>query len=284
MNEEDRQCDDESCGRESCAGCEHAASFGGGIPMEKTLPDTHIKKLIGIVSGKGGVGKSMTTALLASLMNRRGFKTAVLDADMTGPSIPRIMGLSGKRARADSEGFYPVETEEGVKVLSSNFFLENDTDPVIWRGPMVAGAIKQFYSECHWGDVDFMFVDMPPGTGDVPLTVFQSLPVNGIIIVTTPQELVGMIVSKAVNMAKTMDVPVFGIVENMSYFICPHCGEKVALFGETRIEEIAEEQQIETCVRVPMDPVVSAACDAGAIATIEGKELEPLCKILSTLM
>ena len=278
---EERQCNDSGCTKGSCEGCEHA---GHGIPTQQTLADTNIKKVIGIVSGKGGVGKSLTTALLASLMAHRGFKTAVLDADMTGPSIPRVLGLAGQRCQADNEGIFPVSTEEGTKVLSSSFFLENETDPVIWRGPMIASAIKQFFSETHWGDIDFMFVDMPPGTGDVPLTVFQSLPVNGIIVVTTPQELVGMIVSKAANMAKMMDIPIFGVVENMSYFVCPHCGDKVALFGETRLEDIAEEWEIESAIRVPMDPVISAACDAGAVSSLEGEELEPLCDILEALL
>ncbi len=191
---------------------------------------THVKKVIGVVSGKGGVGKSLVTGLSAISMNKKGYKTAIMDADITGPSIPRMFGI-GKFNYADETGMIPADTRDGIKVISLNMLMENETDPVIWRGPVIAGIVKQFWSEVSWGDVDFMFVDMPPGTGDVPLTVFQSLPVDGIIVVATPQELVGMIVEKAINMAKMMNIPVLVIVENRSYMKCPHCGEPIYMVG-----------------------------------------------------
>ncbi len=234
-----------------------------------------IKKVIGIVSGKGGVGKSMVTSLLAVTMKRRGFHTAILDADITGPSIPKAFGLKEK-AKGNEMGLFPVKSNTGIDVMSINLLLENDTDPVVWRGPIIAGTVKQFWSEVIWNDVDYMFVDMPPGTGDVPLTVFQSLPVDGIIIVTSPQELVSMIVGKAVKMAKMMQVPILGVVENMSYFICPDCNKEYQIFGDSHIEEIAKKFEIQTFARLPINPKLAAACDKGMIELFEGDWLDAI--------
>ena len=224
-----------------------------------------VKKVIGIVSGKGGVGKSLVTGLSAVSMNKKGYRTAIMDADITGPSIPKMFGI-GKANYADESGLLiPADTRDDIKVISLNMLMENETDPVIWRGPVIAGIVKQFWSEVNWGDVDFMFVDMPPGTGDVPLTVFQSLPVDGIIVVATPQELVGMIVEKAINMANMMNIPLLGIVENMSYVKCPDCGKEIKVFGESHIDKIADEKGLKVLSRIPRDPALAAACDAGAI-------------------
>ena len=220
--------------------------------LEKPHATSHIRKVIGVVSGKGGVGKSMITSLLA-VQARKGLKTAILDADITGPSIPKTFGLH-TRAEGTSEGFYPVRTETGIDVMSLNLLTDNETDPVVWRGPMIANSVKQFWSDVIWGEVDVMFIDMPPGTGDVPLTVFQSIPVDGIVIVTSPQELVGMIVEKAVNMAALMQIPVLGLVENMSYATCPDCGKKINVFGESRVDAIAKKHGISAIARLPIDP------------------------------
>jgi Mrp family chromosome partitioning ATPase len=229
-----------------------------------------VKKVIGIVSGKGGVGKSLITSLMAVRMNSLGKRTAILDADITGPSIPKAFGLdnSGLGVSAD-QLMIPATTSTGIQVVSSNLLLANETDPVIWRGSMIAGAVKQFWSEVSWKDIDYMFVDMPPGTGDVPLTVFQSLPVAGIIIVTSPQELVSMIVAKAVNMAAKMNVPVLGLVENMSYLTCPDCGKQISIFGESHIDEIADQYGLEVLARIPIDPEVASRVDAGTIEYLE---------------
>ena len=252
--------------------------------LAKANPHSRVKKVIGVVSGKGGVGKSMVTSLLAVTMNRRGLKTAVLDADITGPSIPRAFGVKDMLTGTD-EGIVPAQSKTGVKLVSLNLLLENDTDPVIWRGPVIAGTVKQFWTDVMWGDVDFMFVDMPPGTGDVPLTVFQSLPVDGIIIVTSPQELVGMIVQKAVNMANVMDIPVLGIVENMSYMTCPDCGKKLYPFGESHVDEIAAQQGISRVGRLPIDPMLATACDSGAVEMFVGDYLDAFADdIFSGLM
>ena len=229
---------------------------------------SQIKKVIGVVSGKGGVGKSLVTGLLAVTLQRRGLQTGILDADITGPSVPKMFGLKQK-AGADDTGIYPVKTKTGIDVMSLNLLLDNDTDPVIWRGPVIAGAVKQFWNETLWEDVDYMFVDMPPGTGDVPLTVFQSLPVNGIIIVTSPQELVSMIVAKAVKMAQKMDIPILGLVENMSYLECPDCGKKISVFGESHIDEIAKEYNIPVLAKLPIDPKVAEHVDNGTIEYLE---------------
>jgi len=238
-------------------------------------PFSNVKKVIGVVSGKGGVGKSMVTSLMSVLMQRRNYKTAILDADITGPSIPKAFGLH-EPAMGDDNGVFPAVTKTGIKAMSLNLLLENDTDPVVWRGPVIAGTVKQFWTDVQWGDVDFMFVDMPPGTGDVPLTVFQSLPVDGIIIVTSPQELVGMIVEKAVNMARMMNIPVLGIVENMSYFKCNECGKEHHIFGESHVEEIAGRNGVDLVARLPMDPLLAAACDKGLIEMFDGDWLEKI--------
>ncbi len=228
---------------------------------------SNVKKVIGVVSGKGGVGKSLITSLLACGMTRKGHKCAIMDADITGPSIPKAFGIKTK-ATGSEMGMIPVETMTGIKVMSVNLLLENDTDPVVWRGPIIAGVVKQFWSDVVWGDIDYMFVDMPPGTGDVPLTVFQSIPVDGIVVVTSPQELVSMIVEKAVNMAKKMNIPIIGVVENMSYLMCPDCGKKINIFGESNVEEICASSALEAIGSLPIDPIVAKACDDGEIETI----------------
>ena len=242
-----------------------------------------IKKVIGIVSGKGGVGKSSVTSQMAVLTARHGYKTAILDADITGPSIPKAFGLK-ERAEGTEDGLLPVKTKSGISVMSINLLLENDTDPVVWRGPVIAGTVKQFWTDVIWGEVDFMFVDMPPGTGDVPLTVFQSLPVDGIIVVTSPQELVSMIVEKAVKMANLMNVPVLGIVENMSYFECPDCGKKHSIFGESKIDEIAASYGIETIAKLPMSTEVASACDKGIVEELKASELEKMAEKIESLI
>ena len=232
--------------------------------LEAQNAHSNVKKVIAVVSGKGGVGKSLVTGLLATLTRRNGASTAVLDADITGPSIPKMFGVRDK-AMGTEDGILPAESRTGVKMMSVNLLLENDTDPVIWRGALIAGTVKQFWTDVLWGDVDYMFVDMPPGTGDVPLTVFQSLPVDGIIIVTSPQELVGMIVEKAMNMAKMMNIPVLGIVENMSWVACPDCGKKIFPFGESKTADIVKEHGIPLLAQLPMDPALARACDTGVI-------------------
>lgn len=235
-----------------------------------------------MVSGKGGVGKSLVTSLLAVSMTRLGYKTAILDADITGPSIPKAFGIKEKAEGSDI-GLYPVESKLGTKIMSLNLLLENDTDPVVWRGPVIAGTVTQFWTDVIWDEVDFMFVDMPPGTGDVPLTVFQSLPVDGIVIVTTPQELVSMIVIKAVNMAKLMNIPILGLVENMSYVECPKCDEIIEIFGKSRADEISKEQNIDTVCRIPMSVKLSAAVDKGMIELFDGTWLDKLADKISKI-
>ena len=241
--------------------------------LEKPNEMSHIKKVIGVVSGKGGVGKSLVTSLLAVQAQRRGYKTAILDADITGPSIPKAFGLHG-HAEASEWGLFPVKTANGIEVMSLNLLMKNETDPVVWRGPLISGAVKQFWTDVVWGDVDYMFIDMPPGTGDVALTVFQSIPVDGVVIVASPQELVGMIVKKAVNMAKLMDVPVLALVENMSYITCPDCGKEIRVFGESHIDEIAGKHGVDTVAKLPIDPALAAACDAGTIENFSGAWLD----------
>ena len=234
---------------------------------------THVKKVIGVVSGKGGVGKSMVTALLAVGARRMGLETAVLDADITGPSIPKAFGLKDK-AYGSEDGIFPAQTKTGIKAMSLNLLLENDTDPVVWRGPIIAGTVKQFWTDVLWGECDIMFIDMPPGTGDVPLTVFQSLPVDGIVIVTSPQELVSMIVSKAVNMARKMDIPILGVVENMSYLECPDCGKRISVFGESHIDEIAAEHGIPVLAKIPIRPEIARMVDQGSVEYLEADWLD----------
>lgn len=234
---------------------------------------SNVRKVIGVVSGKGGVGKSLVTSMLATTFNRRGKRTAVLDADITGPSIPKAFGIT-QRCMGSDEGILPVESETGIKLMSLNLLLENETDPVVWRSPMITGTVKQFWTDVVWGDIDYMFVDMPPGTGDVPLTVFQSIPLDGIVVVASPQELVSMIVEKAVKMANMMDVPVLGIVENMSYFSCPDCGKKHSVFGKSHIEEIAEKYGTLLLAQLPIDPMLASSVDNGRVEMFEGNYLE----------
>ena len=236
---------------------------------------SNVKNVIAVVSGKGGVGKSLVTSMLAVTMQRKGLTTAILDGDITGPSVPREFGVHEK-AKGTEDGLYPTLTKSGIRIMSTNLLLENETDPVIWRGPVIAGMVKQFWSDVVWGEVDYMFVDMPPGTGDVPLTVFQSLPIKGIIVVTSPQELVGMIVEKAVNMANMMNIPVLGIVENMSYFECPDCGKKHSIYGESHIDSIAEKHGIKQVAKLPIKRDIARWCDEGLIELFEGDWLDEL--------
>lgn len=234
-----------------------------------------VKKVIAVVSGKGGVGKSLVTCLLASEMQRRGYSAAVLDADITGPSVPKSFGVT-EHCTGTEEYLYPVYTQGGIQLMSINLILENETEPVVWRGPVIAGAVTQFWTDVMWEDVDYMFVDMPPGTGDVPLTVFQSLPIDGVIIVTSPQDLVSMIVAKAVNMANLMHVPVLGLVENMSYFKCPDCGKEHFIFGESKVEKVAKEFGISHFARLPIDPAIAAKVDAGEVESVSGEYVSEL--------
>ncbi len=246
---------------------------------EKPHELSNIKKVIGVVSGKGGVGKSLVTSMLAVTMNRMGYNSAILDADVTGPSIPKAFGITDK-AQGNEAGLFPVKSKTGIDIMSINLLLENDTDPVVWRGPIIAGTVKQFWTDVIWKDIDFMFIDMPPGTGDVPLTVFQSIPVDGIIIVTSPQELVSMIVSKAVRMAEMMNIPILGLVENMSYFKCPDNGKDYKIFGDSHIEEIANKHDLKVLAKIPIDPKISAGCDKGMIELFNGNWLDPVAQIL----
>ena len=265
-----------SCSQ-NCSSKEKKANF-----IEKQNEFSNIKKVIGVVSGKGGVGKSLITSLLASKFRKNGFNTAVLDADITGPSIPKIFGLTERATSPDGKYLIPVLTKTGIKTMSINLLLESVTEPVVWRGPVIAGAVKQFWSEVAWGDVDYMFVDMPPGTGDVPLTVFQSLPLNGIVIVTSPQDLVSMIVEKAVKMAKLMGVPVLGIVENYSYLKCPTCDTKISIFGDSKVSAVANENNIDTVAKLPIDPEIAKSCDLGEIESLDLDYLDSIYnKIIS---
>ena len=265
--------------------CTHDCSSCGADCSSRDLKapanaKSKIKKVIAVVSGKGGVGKSTVTASLATAMAKRGRKVAVLDADITGPSIPTAFGIH-ERAMATEDGIQPAVTSGGIKLMSLNLLTENETDPVIWRGPVIAGVVTQFWTDVVWGDVDYMFVDMPPGTGDVPLTVFQSLPVDGIVVVTTPQDLVSMIVTKAVKMAEMMHIPVLGLVENYSYFRCPDCGKEHAIFGESHIERVAAALGLKVLARLPIDPAVAAACDAGRIEELEPNYLTAVAELLA---
>ena len=266
--------------------CTHDCSSCGADCASRNKPQSlleaqnafsNVKKVIAVVSGKGGVGKSLVTSLLAVLTKRNGNSTAVLDADITGPSIPKMFGIHEK-AMGTEDGILPVESRTGVKLMSVNLLLENDTDPVIWRGALIAGTVKQFWTDVLWGDVDYMFVDMPPGTGDVPLTVFQSLPVDGIIIVTSPQELVGMIVEKAAKMAKMMNIPVLGLVENMSWIGCPDCGKKIYPFGESQTAKVALEEGIPLLAQLPIDPAVARECDTGVIELFNEDWMDPVIR------
>lgn len=238
-----------------------------------------VRKVIGVVSGKGGVGKSLVTSMLAVTFNRLGKKTAILDADITGPSIPKAFGVK-ERCRGNEEGILPVVTETGIKMISVNLLLEHETDPVVWRSPVITGTVKQFWKDVIWEDVDYMFVDMPPGTGDVPLTVFQSLPIDGIVIVASPQELVSMIVQKAVKMAKMMNVPILGLVENMSWFMCPDCGKKHSIFGESHIEKVAEGYNTQVLAKLPIDPELAKCVDEGRVELFGGNYLDEAAEII----
>ena len=253
--------------------------------LEALAPESKVKKVIGIVSGKGGVGKSLVTSMLAVSMNRKGHHTAILDADITGPSIPMAFGVADERPAVTPDGrlMIPAKSLEGVEIMSANLLLENATDPVIWRGPVIAGAVKQFWTETLWQDVDYMFVDMPPGTGDVPLTVFQSLPVDGIIIVPSPQELVSMIVAKAVNMAKKMDIPILGVVENMSYLECPDCKKHIHVFGESHVEQAAQENGLKVLAQIPIDPKIAQMVDGGRVEYIEMPWFEKAAEAVEAL-
>ena len=250
---------------QQCGGCETEHSECGKMDFrEESHELSQVKKVIGVVSGKGGVGKTLVTSLLAASMQKLGYKTAVLDADITGPSVPKAFGIKEK-AQGNELGIFPVRSKTGIEVMSINLLLENDSDPVVWRGPVIAGTVKQFWTDVIWGDVDFMFVDLPPGTGDVPLTVFQTLPIDGIVIVSTPQELVTMIVEKAVKMARMMDIPIVGIVENMSYVTCPDCDKKIYVFGESKLKETAQKFNIASMGSLSIDPIISQLCDRGEI-------------------
>ncbi|MDD2497734.1 MAG: Mrp/NBP35 family ATP-binding protein [Desulfitobacteriaceae bacterium] len=241
----------------------------------KTNEYSKIKKVVGIMSGKGGVGKSSVTALTAITLNKKGFRVGILDADITGPSIPKIFGLNSEKAAADDKGIYPEITATGIKVMSINLLLDKKDHPVVWRGPIVSNTVKQFFTDVVWGELDYLLIDLPPGTGDVPLTIMQSIPLNGIITVSSPQDLVKLIVTKSVNMAKMLKVPIFGIVENMSYFECPHCHERVNIFGESRIEEVAEEMKLKVLAKMPVDPELAQLCDAGKVEEYEKVEILP---------
>ena len=255
-----------------CSTCsENCSSKQGGAPtFEKTNDLSRIKKTIAVVSGKGGVGKTLVSSMLAVELNRRELKTAIIDADVTGPSIPKAFGLKGLCEAAPLGGIMPVKTTTGIETVSVNLLLEDTSSPVLWRGPVIAGMVKQFWTDVIWGDVDVMVIDCPPGTGDVPLTVFQSSPVDGIIIVTSPQDLVSLIVSKAVNMARLMNIPIIGIVENMSYVECPDCGKKIEIFGKSHTEETAKQFGIPVLARIPVNPELASQCDKGVIELFEG--------------
>ena len=241
-----------------------------------------VKKVIGVVSGKGGVGKSLVTSLLAVLSQRSGVQTAIMDADITGPSIPKTFGVTAK-AEGDEHGIFPAKTTTGIEMISINMLLENETDPVVWRGPVIAGTVKQFWTDVIWNDVDTMFIDCPPGTGDVPLTIFQSIPVDGIVIVTSPQDLVSMIVGKAVKMAQLMNIPILGIVENMSYFECTDCGKRHYIYGESHIEEVAAKYGIEKIARIPMNSKLAGAVDRSMVELFEGDWLDEISETITNL-
>ncbi len=266
-----------SCGQD-CPSRQSPESF-----IEKPNAMSSIKKVIGVVSGKGGVGKSMVTSMLATLLRRKDYGVGVLDADITGPSIPKVFGLH-ERATANDFGILPVPTKTGIQIMSLNLLLDDETTPVVWRGPIIAGTVKQFWTDVIWDDVDFMFVDMPPGTGDVPLTVFQSIPLDGIIVVASPQELVSMIVEKAVRMAESMNVPILGLIENMSYVVCPDCGRKIEIFGKSHIEEIAARFNLPVLAHLPFTPAIAAAADKGAIELFEGDWLDGAAEKVESLL
>ena len=267
-----------SCSRSSCEGC---PSKEKKSMLEEMNAYSNVKHVIGVVSGKGGVGKSFVTAFLASMMAKAGYKVGILDADITGPSIPKMFGVKGQ-VYGDEKGIIPMEAN-GIKIISINLMMEDEEAPVVWRGPVIAGAVKQFWSDVCWGEIDYLFVDMPPGTGDVPLTVFQSLPVNGIVIVTSPQELVQMIVKKAYNMANMMQIPVLGVVENFSFLKCPDCGKEISIFGESKIEEVSNMLGLNLLGKLPLNPAYAEAADQGVFYEIENPYLEAAKEILERI-
>lgn len=269
-----------SCSKSSCEGCPSKSNPQSFLVEQNA--SSNIKNVIGVVSGKGGVGKSFVTSSLAVAMAKEGYKVGILDADITGPSIPKMFGAN-EQVVGDERGMIPYETPEGIKIISINLLMEDEEAPVIWRGPVIAGVVKQFWNETVWGDIDYLFVDMPPGTGDVPLTVFQSLPVNGIVIVTSPQELVQMIVKKAYNMAGMMNIPVLGVVENFSYLKCPDCDKKISLFGESKIDETANELGVKVFGKLPLDPAFAEAADKGAFYGIENDYLSAGVDVLKNI-
>lgn len=274
----------ESCNH-VCEGCgsDCPSRNGGSANFHiEPNPNSKINKIIGVVSGKGGVGKSFVTSLLASEMQRRGHRAAVLDGDITGPSQGKAFGITQK-AEGNGQVIFPAYTKNGLQVISTNMLLDSDDQPVIWRGPMVANILKQFYQEVYWEDVDYMFVDMPPGTSDVPLTLFQSIPLDGIVIVTSPQELVGMVVEKAINMANMMNVKVLGLVENMSYVECDHCGEKMYVFGESHVQEVAEKYNLPVLATIPLNPAIAKASDTGTIEDLEIKQIQEAADFIEKL-
>ena len=271
---------------EACSGnCSSCSSSDCGSRTKESLltpanPGSHVKKVIAVVSGKGGVGKSTVTSMLACAMAKQGHSTAILDADITGPSIPKAFGVNECR-EATEAGIVPAISKEGIQVMSINLLLDDETAPVLWRGPVLAGAVKQFWTDVIWGDVDYLFVDMPPGTGDVPLTVFQSLPIDGIIVVATPQDLVSMIVAKAVNMARMMEIPVLGFVENYSYYQCPDCGKKTKVFGKSHLDAMSQQYNIPILARLPIDPTVAQMADMGCIEQVDLTAIEPAVRALT---
>ncbi|MDD4494541.1 MAG: Mrp/NBP35 family ATP-binding protein [Eubacteriales bacterium] len=276
---ENTKCSDSGCSKPSCEGCEkNTKSF-----MAQTNELNSIKKVIGIGSGKGGVGKSLVTSMLSVLMKRKGYKVGILDGDITGPSIPKMFGITTK-AKSTELGIMPEITHNGIKVMSINLLIDQSDSPVIWRGPLLGGAVKQFWTDVIWGDLDYLFIDLPPGTGDVPLTVFQSIPLDGIIIVTSPQELVSMIVKKAYNMAKQMNIPVLGTVENMSYVVCPDCGKEIKLFGESKLDETAKELGVSILGRLPVDPALAELSDKGELEKFNSSYLDEAVDLIEKML
>ena len=277
---------DEGCTPEKCEGCPSAGNCSGPTKPEDLIEDQNrfssINHVIGVISGKGGVGKSYVTGALAAALRKEGHSVGILDADITGPSIQKMFGITGGCA-GDSNGIYPRTTNSGIKVISINMLLEDEDSPVIWRGPILAGVVKQFWTDVIWGELDYLLVDLPPGTGDVPLTVFQSIPLDGVVIVTSPQSLVSMIVKKAYHMAEQMNIPVLGIVENYSYFTCPDCGKKISVFGESSVDELAAELKVPVLGKLPIVPEKASLADKGAFDSIEIEELSEAVKVISQL-
>lgn len=276
---------EENCTHD-CSTCSQNCSSRNEGAQESLLAAPHpmssIKHVIGVMSGKGGVGKSLVSSLIASGLQKQGYKCGILDADITGPSIPKVFGIH-ERAMGNQDGFFPVESKCGVKVMSINLLLDNEADPVIWRGPVLAGVVKQFWQDVIWQDIDYLIVDMPPGTGDVPLTVFQSIPLDGVIVVTSPQDLVSMIVKKAVKMAALLDLPILGVVENMSYVECPECGNYIHLFGESHITEVLAENSLELLAQMPIDPQIASLCDSGEVYNVDAPYLKDALEKIKSL-